>query len=164
MQGCLIRDSDHVTPGSTGFHVRLIQAALMAIDGAFIDAEELAAGTYGRTTADAVLAYKQARGVINRAYQNTADRIVGKMTIASIDAELVKLQEAAARTGPKLPKLEHEPPSLYELDAKRFVRLSFDKAHREGATASALPAAAKSSSLSSSSSSLRPAHFQAFKR
>jgi hypothetical protein len=38
---------------------------------------------YGKQTADAVLAYKKKRGIINRGYQASADNIVGKMTMAS---------------------------------------------------------------------------------
>jgi hypothetical protein len=38
------------------------------------------------------LAYKRKRQIINRSYQSTPDSIVGKMTIASLDAEMAKLE------------------------------------------------------------------------
>lgn len=44
--------------------------------------------TYGPSTAAAVLSYKTNRQIINRSYQTKPDSIVGKMTIASLDAEM----------------------------------------------------------------------------
>ena len=79
-------DSGHVTPGASGEHVRKIQVALIRLDGAKITAD----GIYGPRTAAAVLAYKQKRNLVNRNYQTSADNIAGKMTIASMDAELCK--------------------------------------------------------------------------
>ncbi len=46
-------------------------------------------GIYGAKTAAAVLAYKQKRNIVNRAYQTTADNVVGKMTVVAIDKELL---------------------------------------------------------------------------
>ena len=56
----------------------------------------LASQTYGPSTTAAVLAYKRARKIINPAYQTAADAIVGKMTIAALDADLVKLQKSGS--------------------------------------------------------------------
>lgn len=99
LEGCLVRDSDHVTPGSQGRFVRLIQAAVIAIDEVDIVEKELEEETYGASTADAILQFKKKRDIINRTYQTTADSIVGKMTIAALDKELRdlegKTQEAA---------------------------------------------------------------------
>jgi len=92
LQSCLISDPAHVTPGSTGPHVELIQLALMDIDDAAIDAGELAAKRYGPSTAAAVLAFKKKRKIINRSYQSTEDDIVGKMTIAALDKEMLDRQ------------------------------------------------------------------------
>lgn len=88
LQECLVRDAAHVTKGSVGNHVHLIQAALVALDGADIDLAEWNEQRYGETTADAVLAYKTRREIINRSYQSKPDNIVGKMTIASLDEEV----------------------------------------------------------------------------
>ena len=66
----------------------LIQDAVILLDGATIDDAELAGQRYGQSTANAVLAYKKRRRIINPAYQATADNIVGKMTIASLDDEM----------------------------------------------------------------------------
>jgi hypothetical protein len=60
------------------------------LDGAMIDSGELAANKYGRSTADAVLAYKRKRNIVNRSYQTQADDIVGKMTIAALDREMLE--------------------------------------------------------------------------
>jgi peptidoglycan hydrolase-like protein with peptidoglycan-binding domain len=81
-----------VTPGSSGDHVTRIQQALIRIDNAAIAAGELAAASYGSSTAAAVLNYKSVRGIINRAYQATADNVVGKMTIRSLDDEMQALE------------------------------------------------------------------------
>jgi hypothetical protein len=57
------------------------------LDGAAI-AED---GQYGTQTANAVLAYKRKRNIINYSYQTQADNIVGKMTITSLDKGLEAL-------------------------------------------------------------------------
>jgi hypothetical protein len=92
LQDCAVKDSAHVTPGSRGDPVARIQRALVAIDKAEIDEREISERFYGRSTAAAVLAYKRARNIINRAYQTTADDIVGKMTIARLDGDMLDLQ------------------------------------------------------------------------
>jgi hypothetical protein len=74
--------------GDAGTHVTLIQQALRAIDGSVIESAELGASRYGPSTAAAVLTYKRLRDIVNRKVQTTADAIVGKMTIASLDAEI----------------------------------------------------------------------------
>ncbi len=92
LEACLVKDSAHLLEGTRGPHVKKIQKALALLDGALIDGSDAAGGLYGRSTADAVLAYKRARGIINRSYQNTADNIVGKMTIASLDGEMSRTE------------------------------------------------------------------------
>ncbi|WP_274627284.1 hypothetical protein [Arvimicrobium flavum] len=88
LQACLIDNSAHVLHGSKGEHVELIQAALIRLR--FLEpGDGLAeAGEYGTRTADAVLRYKQMFDIVNRTYQRTADDIVGRMTIASLDAHM----------------------------------------------------------------------------
>lgn len=92
LEACATSNPDHVTPGSAGPFVRKIQGAVMALDGTSIDQVELDAGRYGPSTAAAVLAYKQARDIINRTYQTQADNVVGIMTIKALDAELLANQ------------------------------------------------------------------------
>jgi hypothetical protein len=89
---CLVHDAAHVTPGSRGDHVARIQVALWIIDRLNILDNELRGQLYGPSTAKAVLAYKRKRKIINRAYESTEDNIVGKMTIASLDEEMLKKQ------------------------------------------------------------------------
>lgn len=93
LQSCLVSDPAHVMLGDQGEHVRLIQVALILIDDAAIDQNELDGQVYGRSTASAVLAYKKERKIINPAYQNKADDIVGKMTIKALDDEMFALQK-----------------------------------------------------------------------
>ncbi|MEJ1933263.1 hypothetical protein WDZ92_23950 [Nostoc sp. NIES-2111] len=98
LQQCLVSDRAHVTPGSVGSHVAKIQMALMALDEARIDLSELHGKRYGISTTAAVLAYKQKRKIINRAYQTQADNIVGKMTVASLDKDLIALDRRPPNT------------------------------------------------------------------
>lgn len=88
LEACLVEDSAHLTPGVQGEFVAKVQAALIFLDGLAIDEAELASMTYGPSTAAAVLAFKRKRKIINKAYQNTEDDIVGKMTIKALDDEM----------------------------------------------------------------------------
>ncbi len=99
LESAAVHDSAHILPGSSGPHVEKIQVALMLLDSASIASRELAADLYGETTAAAVLAYKRKRNIINRSYQSTADSIVGKMTIASLDSEMAERSAIQKRSG-----------------------------------------------------------------
>jgi hypothetical protein len=90
----------HIPPGAIGEHVGKIQQALMAIDGADINIDELSGKRYGPSTATAVLSYKKKRNIINFTYKTQADNIVGKMTIASLDSEMQKRELAPVRIVP----------------------------------------------------------------
>jgi len=97
LEACLVNDSAHVTKGMSGDFVGKIQAALLSLDdGQDIDEGEVSNSTYGPSTAAAVLDFKRKRSIINFSYQTKADDIVGKMTIAALDAEMVKKEQ-----GPK---------------------------------------------------------------
>ena len=98
LQACLVKDTAHVVKGARGQHVAKIQSALGIIEGALIDSDELANSVYGPSTASEVLAYKRKRDIVNRTYQQRADDIVGKMTIASLDREIL---EGEQRPSPK---------------------------------------------------------------
>jgi hypothetical protein len=102
LEACLVRDSAHVVPGAVGNHVCKIQTALGLVHGAAIDLEEVASMTYGPSTAAAVLDYKQKRDIVNRSYQTTADNIVGRMTIAALDRDMVRKEAAAPQVLPVL--------------------------------------------------------------
>ena len=78
----------HITPGARGPHVAKIQRALNVIQELSL-AED---GAYGAGTAAAVLLYKQQRNIVNTSYQHAADDIVGIMTIAALDQELLGLE------------------------------------------------------------------------
>jgi hypothetical protein len=93
LEACLIEDSAHITRGAVGAHVGRIQTALALLDGLQIDPSETAADSYGPSTAAAVLRYKTKRNIINFSYQTQADNIVGKMTIASQDQEMLQQVE-----------------------------------------------------------------------
>ena len=82
----------HIMRGAVGDHVRKIQKALMSIDNADIAKSEVTTKTFGPSTEKAVLAYKQKRNIINTSYQRVADAIVGIMTMASLDKEMVKVE------------------------------------------------------------------------
>jgi hypothetical protein len=96
LEACLARDSAHLTRGAQGDFVRKTQKAVVILCETSIDPREIVAGLYGPSTANAVLAYKQARQIINPAYQTRADDIIGKLTIKSLDAEMAKLERGRA--------------------------------------------------------------------
>ena len=79
-------DNAHIAQGATGEHVKKIQTALNVLDRADLTVD----GAYGPRTAHAVRNYKTARNIVNKAYQSQADDIVGRMTVAALDAELVE--------------------------------------------------------------------------
>lgn len=85
LEAAAVDDASHIAPGARGDHVGKIQQALIVLDEARIDKD----ASYGPATAAAVLAYKKKRGIINFSYQTQPDDIVGKMTIASLDREMV---------------------------------------------------------------------------
>jgi hypothetical protein len=88
LEAAAVSASAHIVPGSFGGHVGKIQQALIELDGAEIAPNELAATSYGPSTAGAVLFYKTKRNIINRSYQTQADNIVGIMTMAALDTEM----------------------------------------------------------------------------
>jgi hypothetical protein len=90
LEAAAVSDPAHITRGASGPHVHKIQTALMRVDNASISPIEVQGSTYGASTAAAVLAYKRKRGIINRSYETQADDIVGKMTMASLDSELLR--------------------------------------------------------------------------
>lgn len=94
LRNCEVSDPAHVKPGDQGDFVALIQRALALIDNAAIASAETSSSFYGNSTAAAVLAYKTKRNIINRSYENQADNIVGKLTIQSLDADMLNLEGA----------------------------------------------------------------------
>lgn len=92
LEACLINDTAHLTPGSSGEHVRLVQRALVYLGEKAISGHEYRYGLYGPTTTAAVLRYKQQRRIINFSYQTQADNIVGKMTIRRLDDDILAIQ------------------------------------------------------------------------
>jgi hypothetical protein len=106
LERCLVNDVDHVMQGAKGPHVSKIQAALfLVLPDLTLPDNELSdpatrEGFYGPATAAAVLRYKTNHKppIINKAYQNAPDRIVGKMTIKFLDDDL-----AAKDPGPAPP-------------------------------------------------------------
>ena len=92
LEDCLIHDGAHLKTGAVGGHVTKIHSALVLLDNSTIDIVELREGRYGPSTAAAVLAFKRKRQIINYSYQTQADDIVGKMTIAAMDREMLALE------------------------------------------------------------------------
>jgi peptidoglycan hydrolase-like protein with peptidoglycan-binding domain len=92
LQACLIDDRAYVALGASGDHVTKIHSALVVLDHARINLAELRDDLYGPSTAAAVLAYKRKRQIINPSYQTKADDIVGKMTIAAMDREMMAVE------------------------------------------------------------------------
>jgi peptidoglycan hydrolase-like protein with peptidoglycan-binding domain len=89
LEAAAVSDASHILQGAKGDHVKKIQLALIQLDGTAITPD----GSYGPATAAAVLAYKRKRDIINRSYQTQADNIVGKMTIAALDKEVLAQEQ-----------------------------------------------------------------------
>jgi len=98
LQSCLTQDASHIVEGAQGSHVGIIQDTLFILDGLGVSQDELLARRYGPSTAAAVLNFKTRRKIINFAYQTHADNIVGKMTIAVMDQELIRKESQPAGT------------------------------------------------------------------
>jgi hypothetical protein len=115
LEAAAVADAGHITPGASGPHVGKIQQALITLDGASLDPD----ARYGPATAAAVLAYKQKRGIINRSRQTQADNIVGIMTMAALDKEM--LTKESRPTGP----IEIRPVTPAPRGGRPIVRLGF---------------------------------------
>ena len=94
LEAALVEDRAHILEGAQGDHVAKIQTAVIMLDGADIDDSELTRKFYGPSTSRAVLKFKTSRKIINASYQNTADAIVGKMTVRALDDEVAEIQDA----------------------------------------------------------------------
>jgi hypothetical protein len=92
LEAAAVSNPAHILKGAVGDHVRKIQKALLAIDNADIERSEISAKTFGASTEKAVLQYKTRRRIINTAYQRVPDAIVGIMTMASLDKEMIKIE------------------------------------------------------------------------
>jgi hypothetical protein len=93
LEAAAVSNPAHILRSASGGHVLKIQSALMILDDADIDDREQRLALYGPSTAAAVLAYKQKRQIINYSYQTQADDIVGKMTMASLDREMLAWEQ-----------------------------------------------------------------------
>ena len=94
LEAAAVSNPGHIVPGARGEHVGKIQQALMLLDGATIEATELEQTLNGASTANAILAYKETRDIVNRTYQTRADNIVGIMTMATLDAEMSRCEQS----------------------------------------------------------------------
>lgn len=94
LEAAAVSNPGHIVPGASGDHVAKLQYALLMLGDAGIDPEEQEAKRYGPSTANAVLSYKNKRNIINRSYQTQADNIVGIMTMASLDKEMLGSEKA----------------------------------------------------------------------
>jgi peptidoglycan hydrolase-like protein with peptidoglycan-binding domain len=91
LEAAAVSNPAHIAPGARGEHVRKIQRALNLLENAGLEPD----GTYGQATADAVLAYKEERGIINQSYETQADNIVGIMTMTALDADMAANEGSA---------------------------------------------------------------------
>ena len=89
LESAAILDSAHIILGARGPHVGKIQQALNLLDNAKIAEDSI----YGPATADAVRAFKQKRRILG-ASQTQADNIVGKLTMAALDSEMLAKEKA----------------------------------------------------------------------
>jgi hypothetical protein len=122
-EACLVQDAAHITPGAVGRHVTKIHAALLQLDNLDVGKAERGARWYGPSTKAAVLAYKKKRKIINHSYEQDADPIVGKMTIASLDEEMFRWETQDVRKKPEIKKVYATLPEVLNLVRTARVRL-----------------------------------------
>jgi len=133
LAAALVSDPAHIGQGAIGPHVGKIQQALNELDGAGLNPD----GNYGPATARAVLAYKQKRNIINRSYQTRADNIVGKMTMAALDAEMLeKERRTEPDTDPITATLKTDPASFAVTQRVTAPTFSIPKVVRPAVTVS----------------------------
>ena len=92
LERCLFHDSAHVLKGHRGDFVSKIQYAVLVLAGGTIRGSEVSSMLYGEDTARLVKKYKVNRKIINYTYQQSADDIVGKMTIRALDSEMFAIE------------------------------------------------------------------------
>src|SRR5262245_31343463 len=83
LEAAAVSDPAHIVQGARGPHVGKIQLALNLLDNAKLVQDS----AYGSATAGAVRSFKQKRQILN--FQGKVDDIVGKKTIAALDAEML---------------------------------------------------------------------------
>jgi hypothetical protein len=93
LNACLNDDSAHIffnrAKPNVGPHIGKIQDALfLLLHEAVIDQKEITDTRFGESTEAAVFAYKTKFQIINRNYQQSVDKIVGKMTIDKLDKDM----------------------------------------------------------------------------
>ena len=124
---CLVDDLAHITlkqPRERGEHVTRIQLALLTIQRNARLGTEITRAEYGPNTAAAVLQFKRERNILNTALrQAMPDDIVGKKTIAALDAEMLRKQLPPGRA----PRVQVSPAP--------FVRLGLNAADVPGSLA-----------------------------
>jgi hypothetical protein len=137
-EACLVRDAAHLLSGAVGKHVTKIHTALFRLDNLTIVDDEREARRYGPSTGAAVLAYKKKRKIINRSYQNDADSIIGKMTIASLDEEMFRWESNSedVRKRPEIQKAYASLPEALDRVRSARVRLFAVRGHYASSNAS----------------------------
>jgi hypothetical protein len=94
LEACLVSDPAHIMRGAKGDHVKKIQDALNQLSTAGLVLD----GCYGQKTAAAVKAYKDAPSrKILQPWQTSADDIVGRRTIKSLDDEMFDLENQTSQ-------------------------------------------------------------------
>jgi len=119
LEAAAISDPAHIALGARGPHVGKIQQALIELDEATLSQDSI----YGPATAAAVKAYKQARNLVDRRRQSQADDIVGIMTMAALDSEMLAKENVVTdpiQIRPVLPQTRPSPSGGHLLVAFRI--------------------------------------------
>lgn len=107
LERCATNDRFHITPGTVGEHVRLIQIALnRLLPATFLSVD----GIYGPATARAVVIFKERQSPpLRQSFQTVADNIVGIRTIRALDEQISDQEDADDDPSTQgLIALEHE--------------------------------------------------------
>ncbi len=93
LEAAAVSDPAHIFQGASGPHVSKIQQALIQLENAGITLDS----KYGPGTAAAVSTFKQKRQILNT--QGKIDNIVGKKTMATLDAEMFASEKGGGGGG-----------------------------------------------------------------
>ncbi len=103
LERCLVDDGAHVQAGDKGEFVLKIQIVLDTMLGT--ELRKLEPEVYGPATARAVQDYKNSKTPkILQPWQTTADPVVGRRTIASLDQDMLEFESRLRGGGLEIPK------------------------------------------------------------
>jgi peptidoglycan hydrolase-like protein with peptidoglycan-binding domain len=115
LEAAFVSNPAHITRGAQGDYAAKIQQCVLIHETAIDLGNEVQTRTYGPQTAAAVQKYKANRKIINPAYQQAADDIVGIMTMQRMDKDML---DHEGQTGPEY--IDFTAAEMFRIDGDVF--------------------------------------------